>query len=105
MANITYQWRVIDCATYNELNGQQDVVYLINATLTATNQDTGYSNTIPVPVGVGYADLVNFKPFDQLTESEVIGWIEQHLNTEEIDRLWRMAAGNIDRVSIKTLEN
>jgi len=103
MTNITYQWRVIDCATYNELSGQQDVVYLINATLTATNQDTGYSNTIPVPVGVGYAELVNFKPFDQLTELEVIGWIEQHLNSDQLAKIRASAASNIDQVSVKKL--
>ena len=104
MANISYQWAVKDCATYNELAGQQDVVFLINALLTATNNDTGYSNTISVPVGVGYADLINFKPFAELTEAEIIGWIASHLNTQEINRLRAAAASNIDTVSIKTLE-
>ena len=104
MATITYTWAVKDCATYNEMNGQTDVIFMINATLSALNQSTGYSNTIEVPVAVPYGTEFGFKPFDQVTEAEVVKWIENTLAPSEIERLKTVARSNIETVSIKKLK-
>jgi hypothetical protein len=76
MAN-TYTWSIPEngLTTMPELNGQTNVVVGIQYTVTGT--DGTHTASIENMVQVTYEAGTAFTPFDQLTEAEVIKWVQE----------------------------
>lgn len=73
MIPITYTWIITAMSIFPSADGYSDVVSMATASLVGTNGVQGASVgniqvTFPPPSG-------DFKPYAELTESEVIGWV------------------------------
>jgi len=81
MAN-TYNWKInaLDAKILNE-DGNENVVYIVHWGLTATDESGDYVASSIGTHGVEY-DADNFTPYADLTEEQVIGWLEDGLDVE-----------------------
>lgn len=82
----TYAWRIMSMDVRPQLEGHDDVVVRAQWELTATDPviaDTagtqGYT-TFSVP-------STQFTPYDDLTETQVLGWVYDALGTNQIAEL------------------
>lgn len=80
MTNI-YTWiiEVMDCVPQED--GQTDVVMTVHWRQNATNGT--YSATVYGSVGVTYTPGSPFTPYADLTQQQVIGWVEAALGPEQ----------------------
>jgi hypothetical protein len=93
---ITYQWSVTSMYTLPEVDGKTDVVVLAQWAVSGTDgtySETLGSNTTQFTLS---PDDPNFTPYDQLTESQVIGWIQTTLGTDGVASYEATIAGSID---------
>jgi hypothetical protein len=83
MAN-TYKWTInaLDAKVAVE-DGNENVVYTVHWGLTATDETEEYSVSSIGTHGVEY-DADNFTAYADLTEEQVIGWLEAGLDVESI---------------------
>lgn len=79
---ITNTWNVTQMDAYPEADGEQDVVFTVHWTLTATDGTyQGYvygSVAVPAPTGT------NFTPYANLTLDQVVGWVKEALGAEQV---------------------
>jgi len=83
MAN-TYKWTInaLDAKVAVE-DGNENVVYTVHWGYSATDETGEYSVSSIGTHGVEY-DADNFTPYADLTEEQVIGWLEAGLNVESM---------------------
>lgn len=99
MAN-TYAWdcKTVDC--YPTKDSKSDVVYMVHWRLTATSdqkdsEDNFYVASVYSTQGVSTDDLSNFKPFADLTNAIVTGWVETAMGADEVASLKSYLDANI----------
>tara|TARA_R110000868_G_C10960758_1_gene768464 strand:+ start:668 stop:1000 length:333 start_codon:yes stop_codon:yes gene_type:complete len=92
--SITYTWSVNQMDAYPELDGETDVVFNVHWSLAATDGTYhGYAyGTQPVPL----AEDVSFTPFEDLTEVQVVGWVQEAMGPERVSELEANAAAQIE---------
>jgi hypothetical protein len=78
---ITYTWSVVQMDCY-PTQPQPDCVFTVHWTLNGT--DGTYNGSLYGAVGVTYNPDEPYIPYAQLTQTEVIGWVEEALGTEQI---------------------
>lgn len=75
-------WTVTDMLVKPQEGAYTDVVYIVNwlcSDTDGTNEARrGEKTEVPAPAGG------TFVPFDQLTEAEVIGWVQAQLGPEQV---------------------
>jgi len=79
---ITNTWSVVQMDCYPELDGDTDVVFTVHWTLNGT--DGTYNGSVYGSVGVTLDAGATFTPYDQLTETQVIGWVQDALGEEQV---------------------
>ena len=81
MAN-SYNWSISGLEILPELNGQQNVVYRVQWVLSTTDGINSYC--------IGNSSDIDFDPnsdfvsYENLTEEEVLSWVQSALGTETI---------------------
>jgi len=72
--------------------GNTDVVYCVGYQLTATNDDgsASASGTVGIPLSSD-----TFTPYDQLTQDQVVGWVQAALGAEQVAGLQDALANQI----------
>ena len=87
---IGYTWDVSTVDTYPTLESNADVVYNVHWRLTAeddANQDADGNNWTATSYGtqsVDTSDLSSFTSFASLTASDVQGWVETAMGSDEV---------------------
>ena len=79
---ITNTWSIVRLDCYPELDGETDVVFTVHWTLSAT--DGTYNGGVYGSVGVTIDAGATFVPYADLTEAQVIGWVQDALGTEQV---------------------
>ena len=79
---ITNTWAVVQMDAYPEEDGEQDVVFNVHWTLTGT--DGTYTGSVYGSQGVSIDPDAPFTPYDQLTEAQVIGWVQAAMGPEQV---------------------
>lgn len=79
---ITYTWNVNTMDAAPSQDGLTDVVKIVHWNLNAT--DGTYRADIYSRITLNPPDPANFKSFDELTEAEVISWVESKLEVENL---------------------
>ena len=74
----TYEWNVVNMEHKTDNGFVVTVHYTVNA------QDGEFSASSYGTVGYTQ-DSENFVPYNQLTKEQVIGWVHQSLNKDEIE--------------------
>ena len=78
-----YTWKVAAMEAAKNEEGLVDVVKTVHYTVDCSDgtENIGAYGSIGVPA----PDAASFKPYDQLTEEEVIVWVKAQLNVEEVE--------------------
>lgn len=79
---ITNTWAVGQMDAYPEYEGEADVVFTVHWTLTGT--DGTYAGRVYGSAGVSLAEGAAFTPYADLTEAQVIGWVQDALGVEAV---------------------
>ena len=79
---ITNTWSVVQMDCYPELDGDTDVVFTVHWTLNGT--DGTYNGSVYGSVGVTLDEGATFTPYADLTEAQVIGWVQDTLGEEQV---------------------
>ena len=79
---ITNTWSVVQMDAYPELDGETDVVFSVHWQLNGT--DGTYNGSVYGSVGVTLDEGGTFTPYDQLTQAQVIGWVQDALGEEQV---------------------
>lgn len=89
----TYNWIIerLDC--YPERDNQTDVVFTVHWRLNA--QDGEYNASGYGTVGLTYTPGQPFTPFAELTQPQVVGWVQAALGAEQIAQMEAALAANI----------
>ena len=102
---MTTTWKISNVKVYNTLDGNSDVIYLVNYNVTATDGN-GNVYVLPEEAMVDTSSITDFVPFEDLTEEIVLGWVTTDLGTDAvaaIDQAAENALSNMLNTSIKTL--
>jgi hypothetical protein len=90
---ITYTWNVVQLDCYPQYDGETDVVFTVHWTLTGT--DGTYTGSAYGSQAVTIDPDVPFTPYPDLTEAQVIGWVQAAMGPEEVAALEFNIAGQI----------
>jgi len=90
---IGYTWDVSTVDTYPTKDGNADVIYNVHWRLTAkddTNKDADGNNWTATSYGtqsVDTSDLSSFTAFGSLSASDVQGWVETAMGSDDVTAL------------------
>lgn len=79
---VTNTWGVVQMDAYPEYDGETDVVFTVHWTLTGT--DGTYTGYVYGSQGVSINPDEPFTPYDELTEAQVIGWVQDAMGPEQV---------------------
>ena len=79
---ITNTWAVQQMDCYPEEDGETDVVFTVHWTLTGT--EAGFSGSVYGTQGVSLDPAAPFTPYADLTESQVVGWVQAAMGEEQV---------------------
>jgi len=97
-------WNLKNVQVYNTLDGNNDVIYLVNYNVTATGNGGVY--ILSKEATIDTSSITDFVPFEDLTEEIVLGWVETDLGTDgvaAIDQEAEDALSDMLNTSTKTL--
>lgn len=77
----TYTWQFEALDVYTTYQGLVNAVYAVHWKLTG-DDGSGHVATANGTQGLGAIDPQNFTPFDNLTVSQVQGWVEARMGSE-----------------------
>jgi len=80
--NIVNTWNVVSMDAYPEYEDETDVVFNVHWTLVGT--DGTYNGSVYGSVGVSLDEGATFTPYADLTEAQVIGWVQAALGEEQV---------------------
>jgi hypothetical protein len=80
--SISYSWNVQQMDAYPEEDGETDVVFNVHWTLTGT--DGAYTGSVYGSQGVTTDPEAPFVPYADLTEVQVIGWVQAAMGEEQV---------------------
>jgi hypothetical protein len=96
----TYNWQVTNMDCYPSAEGETDVVYKVYYYVEAFSSEThevenadGTKNTIPYQAttcgeqALAYTGKTPYTPYSQLTNNQVIGWVQNALGDAEVNAL------------------
>ena len=64
-------------------NGLSNVVYVVHWKYTATTENEEFTSTMSGVANIPSPDPENFIPFEDLTQSQVEGWVESAVDLEK----------------------
>ena len=79
---VTNTWAVVQMDCYPEYDGETDVVFTVHWTLTGV--DGQYQGYVYGSQGVTLDSGATFTPYDELTEAQVIGWVQDAMGAEQV---------------------
>lgn len=74
--NITYTWKIIGMKMAPALDGLSDVVTNVQFEYTGTDSESGFEHTFNGAIPIGKPDESKFVPLKDLTENEVVAWVQ-----------------------------
>jgi hypothetical protein len=80
----TYTWAVVQMDCYPEEDGEMDVVFNVHWTL--TGEEAGFSANAYGTQTVAVDPDAPFTPYADLTEEQVIGWVQDSMGEEVVAR-------------------
>jgi len=91
--SVTNTWIVEQMDCYPQAEGQTDVVFTVHWRVNAT--DGNYTATNYGTVGVTYVAGTPYTPYAQLTQAQVIGWVQDAMGPEQVSDIETGLAINI----------
>ena len=95
MSNTTYIWKVTSMSVLPEQGGETDVVVLASYVVTgARSGATARIDSAQIFTYTGGA----FTPYEDLTEAQVIGWIQSALGENGVNSIYACIDGQINSI-------
>lgn len=91
--SITNTWSVVQMDCYPQADGETDVVFTAHWTLTAT--DGTYTGSVYGSQAVTVDPAAPFTPYADLTEEQVVGWVQDAMGAEQVAAYEDNVAGQI----------
>ena len=79
---ITNTWAVVQMDCYPEEDGETDVVFTVHWTLTGT--DGTYTGSVYGSQAITIDPAAPFTAYADLTEAQVIGWVQSAMGAEQV---------------------
>jgi hypothetical protein len=95
---ITYTKIINTLTCYSDIDGETDVVFTINWTLYG-NEEVFNSN-YPCATSVPYTAGQPFIPYADLTEEQVLQWIEEYTDPDMMASYYKIIADNIEQQKV-----
>jgi hypothetical protein len=73
---IAYTKTINSMQAYKDIDGETNVVFSIMWNL--VGEENGFSTSCPVTTNVPYTAGQPFTPYDQLTQAQVLAWIDEY---------------------------
>jgi hypothetical protein len=89
----TYTWLIEQLDCYPQRDGQPDVVFTVHWRINAADGD--YTATAYGTVGLTYDAKAGFTPYADLTQQQVVGWVQGALGSEQAAQIEAALAANI----------
>ena len=98
---VTYNWNCRTVDAYVEQNAEADVVYNVHWIVTGTSdeldpQDNPYSATSIGTQTLDTSAIVNFIPFADVTNEEVVTWTQDAMGAEQVTAIETGIASQIE---------
>jgi hypothetical protein len=95
MSNTIYTWKVVSMSVLPEQGGETDVVVLASYIVTGTR--SGVTANLD---GVQQFTYMGgeFTPYEDLTEEQVIGWIQSALGENGVNSIYSCVDGQINSI-------
>ena len=79
---MSYNWVINGMSCYPQADGQTDVVFVVyfGVNKTATVNNEPYLSVANGSISVTYVAGSPYTPYDQLTQEQVIGWVQSALS-------------------------
>lgn len=90
----TYTWSVVQMDCYPEYEGNADVVFSVHWTLSGT--DDTYTGSVYGSQAVTVDATVPFTPYADLTEEQVVGWVQSAMGAGQVAEYEAAVAGQIN---------
>lgn len=97
-------WSLNNVKVYNTLDGNSDVIYLVNYNVIASD-DNGNVFTLSKEESIDTSNITDFVPFADLTETIVIGWVKDALGASGVAEIEQEAINGFNEMlntSVKT---
>ena len=78
----TYNWTVVQMDAYPEEDGETDVVFNVHWTL--TGEEAGFTGSVYGSQSVSINPDEPFTPYADLTQEQVIGWVQAAMGAEQV---------------------
>jgi len=91
--SITNTWVIGQMDCYPQSEGQTDVVFTVHWRVNATNGT--YNATSYGTVGVTYVAGSPYTPYADLTQDQVVGWVQGSMGAEQVASIEAGLATNI----------
>lgn len=90
---ITNTWNIVQMDAYPEYEGNADVVFTVHWTLDAAEEE--YAGSVYGSVSLTLDPEATYVPYADLTEAQVIGWVQNALGEEQVAAYEASAAKQI----------
>ena len=91
---ISYAWTVAQMDAYPEYEGNTDVVFTVHWRMDGT--DGEYTAGVYGSVGLKLDPEATYVPYADLTEKQVIGWVQDALGEEQVTSYEENVAAQIE---------
>lgn len=92
---ITYNKQIVSLSCYSQIDSETNVVFTINWTLIG-NEDV-YCTSLLCATSVPYVSGQPFIPYSELTESQILQWIQNYTSAEDMTSYETTIASNIEQ--------
>jgi len=79
---ITNTWGVVQMDAYPEADGETDVVFNVHWTM--TGEEAGFTGSVYGSQAVSLDADAPFTPYTDLTQAQVIGWVQAAMGEEQV---------------------
>lgn len=93
--SVTYTWSVNQLIAYPTYENETDVVFKVVWSYRGVDAD-GIGSTRGGVTEVAYEAGAPFTPFNELTEAQVLGWVQPTISAEQQAEMEAGIAGDID---------
>ena len=100
---VTYNWNCRTVDAYVEQNAEADVVYNVHWIVSGVSDaqdpnspDPSYQATSIGTQALDTSAIVNFIPFDQVTNTEVVAWTQEAMGAEQVAAIEAGIASQIE---------
>ena len=87
-------WLITNLISYDSYEGESNVVYAVEYSVSATDSDT--THTLTGRLNLDLKDLSSLTPYSSLASETVLGWVKTGLGSDEVSALEKVVASTVE---------